>query len=46
MMPARWIRYDSLPKNGNGKIDRPRLRNAFLAATNAERGVGVAQGSG
>src|SRR5437762_5111503 len=32
MLPARWVRYDALPKNNNGKIDRPRLKNAFLAA--------------
>jgi amino acid adenylation domain-containing protein len=32
MLPARWMRYDMLPKNDNGKIDRPRLRGAFLAA--------------
>jgi len=35
MLPARWMRYDVLPKNDNGKIDRPLLRNAFL---DAERG--------
>jgi len=29
MLPARWIRYDALPKNDNGKIDRPRLREGF-----------------
>jgi amino acid adenylation domain-containing protein len=32
MVPARWMRYDALPKNDNGKIDRPRLKNAFLVA--------------
>jgi amino acid adenylation domain-containing protein len=31
MLPARWMRYDILPKNDNGKIDRPQLKNAFLA---------------
>ena len=30
MLPSRWMRYDSLPKNANGKIDRPRLKTAFL----------------
>jgi len=30
MLPARWMRYDVLPKNANGKIDRPGLKNAFL----------------
>jgi amino acid adenylation domain-containing protein len=29
MLPARWMRLELLPKNENGKIDRPRLRNAF-----------------
>jgi amino acid adenylation domain-containing protein len=46
MLPTRWMRYDSLPKNGNGKIDRPRLRAALLDAGNAERGVGAVQGRG
>jgi amino acid adenylation domain-containing protein len=32
MLPARWMRYDVLPKNDNGKIDRPRLREGFLSA--------------
>jgi amino acid adenylation domain-containing protein len=32
MLPARWMRYDVLPKNENGKIDRPRLKKAFLGA--------------
>jgi len=32
MLPARWMRYDVLPKNDNGKIDRPRLKKAFLCA--------------
>jgi amino acid adenylation domain-containing protein len=29
MFPARWITYDALPKNPNGKIDRPRLKERF-----------------
>jgi amino acid adenylation domain-containing protein len=29
MLPARWCRLDRLPKNANGKIDRPALRAAF-----------------
>jgi amino acid adenylation domain-containing protein len=29
MLPVRWMRYEALPKNANGKIDRPRLRSAF-----------------
>ncbi len=32
MLPSRWMRHDILPKNANGKIDHPRLRNAFLGA--------------
>ena len=30
--PARWMCYDVLPKNDNGKIDRPRLREGFRSA--------------
>jgi amino acid adenylation domain-containing protein len=29
MVPARWRAFDRLPKNANGKIDRPRLKEAF-----------------
>jgi len=32
MLPARWMCYDVLPKNDNGKIDRPRLREGFRSA--------------
>jgi len=32
MLPIRWARHEALPKNANGKIDRPRLKNAFLVA--------------
>lgn len=32
MLPARWMRYDVLPKNDNGKIDRPRLKEGFVIA--------------
>jgi len=32
MLPIRWMRHEVLPKNANGKIDRPRLKNAFLVA--------------
>src|SRR5258708_37386321 len=31
MLPSRWMRPDPMPKNAHGKIDRPRLKNAFLA---------------
>ena len=30
MFPVRWMAYDVLPKNANGKIDRPRLKERFL----------------
>jgi amino acid adenylation domain-containing protein len=30
MLPARWMAYDKLPKNANGKIDRPKLREEFV----------------
>ena len=30
MFPVRWAAYEALPKNANGKIDRPRLRDRFL----------------
>jgi acyl-coenzyme A synthetase/AMP-(fatty) acid ligase len=30
MLPSRWMRLDVLPKNANGKIDRPGLKKAFL----------------
>jgi acyl-coenzyme A synthetase/AMP-(fatty) acid ligase len=29
MLPAKWRMFDALPKNVNGKIDRPRLRERF-----------------
>jgi amino acid adenylation domain-containing protein len=32
MMPARWMQYEALPKNANGKIDRPRLKQSFSEA--------------
>ncbi len=34
MMPARWTPYEALPKNANGKIDRPRLKDAFARNEN------------
>jgi amino acid adenylation domain-containing protein len=30
MFPARWMAYDVLPKNANGKIDRPGLKERFI----------------
>jgi amino acid adenylation domain-containing protein len=32
MLPARWMPLDVAPKNPNGKIDRPGLKDAFLRA--------------
>jgi amino acid adenylation domain-containing protein len=29
MVPARWLPLEALPKNANGKVDRPRLREQF-----------------
>jgi amino acid adenylation domain-containing protein len=36
MIPARWMSCTVLPKNANGKIDRPKLRELFLRAENSE----------
>jgi acyl-coenzyme A synthetase/AMP-(fatty) acid ligase len=32
MIPVRWMAYPALPKNTNGKIDRPKLKELFLEA--------------
>jgi amino acid adenylation domain-containing protein len=32
MLPMRWLQYETLPRNENGKIDRMALVNAFGAA--------------
>ena len=32
MLPARWMRCDVLPRNPNGKTNRPELRRRFLEA--------------
>jgi amino acid adenylation domain-containing protein len=29
MFPARWMPFDALPKNANGKVDRPLLKERF-----------------
>ena len=31
MLPTRWMPFDQFPRNANGKIDRPRLKQAFEA---------------
>ena len=35
MLPAHWMRCDALPRNANGKTDRPLLRRRFLEAKRA-----------
>ena len=37
MLPVRWQRFDALPKNGNGKIDRPAIRALFAGAGQGDR---------
>jgi amino acid adenylation domain-containing protein len=32
MVPVRWMQYPALPKNANGKVDRPKLKDCFFAA--------------
>lgn len=29
MIPTKWLRLAALPKNANGKVDRPRIRDLF-----------------
>jgi amino acid adenylation domain-containing protein len=45
MMPARWTAYEGLPKNANGKIDRPRLKEAFARNENDGKGEERPEGS-
>jgi amino acid adenylation domain-containing protein len=33
MLPGRWREYPALPRNANGKVDRPRLKEHFGTAT-------------
>lgn len=35
MIPSEWLELDHLPKNANGKIDRPELRRRFEAQQKA-----------
>jgi len=37
MLPARWLECAALPKNANGKIDRPQLRTLFQREAVAPR---------
>jgi amino acid adenylation domain-containing protein len=39
MIPGRWIICASLPKNANGKIDRPKLKELFLEAESSTTGT-------
>ncbi len=36
MLPADWLTFDMLPKNANGKIHRPRLRELFSLKRNPD----------
>jgi hypothetical protein len=29
MVPTEWLEFSTLPKNANGKVDRPFLKNEF-----------------
>jgi acyl-coenzyme A synthetase/AMP-(fatty) acid ligase len=33
MIPSRWMRMEQLPKNANGKIDRPMIVESFRRET-------------
>ena len=35
MLPSRWRQLEALPKNANGKIDRPKLRELFRESLRA-----------
>ena len=39
MLPARWLRLESLPRTSNGKVDRPTLRASFTQAEEARGGT-------
>lgn len=47
MIPAQWMAMESLPLNGNGKVDRPRLRQLFTdrAGTAVQQRAGPAYDS-
>lgn len=42
MLPTRWLAYGQLPRNANGKLDRPALREQFVADA-AERRTDASQ---
>jgi amino acid adenylation domain-containing protein len=41
MLPGHWMRCEALPRNANGKTDRPVLRRRFLEAGRAPGADGV-----
>jgi len=36
MMPARWLTFERLPRNGSGKLDRRRVKESFELAPERE----------
>jgi acyl-coenzyme A synthetase/AMP-(fatty) acid ligase len=40
MLPSEWMTFASLPKNGNGKIDRRKLQDLFVAAAKEPAAAG------
>ncbi|MBB4661668.1 amino acid adenylation domain-containing protein [Conexibacter arvalis] len=46
MLPARWLALDVLPKNQNGKIDRPALRERFVAQQAEQAAARAARAGG
>lgn len=49
MIPARWLTYESLPRNANGKLDRKRIQEEIQNArqtTPGRSGVGAALAAG
>ena len=41
MLPAHWMRCDALPRNANGKTDRPVLQRRFLEAKRTPPAAGA-----
>jgi amino acid adenylation domain-containing protein len=39
MIPGRWMDLGALPKNANGKIDRPEVKRLFLNESRAEQSL-------
>lgn len=49
MIPARWLTYERLPRNANGKLDRKRIQEEIQNARHAtpgRSGVGTALAAG